>query len=143
MGAEASTLQAERVFGERGALGAEWVRVPGGGAPTLRAERGFRGKGARWGQSGCQEAALDNNGVSHASISDVIDTGKQVCRIVRTYGTAQSVWMAAEMRGRAGYDSGAERAIIVKAAAANMCPDIIPQLQAFADAVSSDRGRQV
>jgi hypothetical protein len=81
--------------------------------------------------------------VSHASISDVIDTGKQVCRIVRTYGTAQSVWMAAEMRGRAGYDSGAERAIIVKAAAANMCPDIIPQLQAFADAVSSDRGRQV
>jgi hypothetical protein len=57
---------------------------------------------------------LDDNGVYYDSISDIIDTGKLVCRSLRSGGnglTAVSGYNAAEAR------------IIVQAARTNMCPD--------------------
>lgn len=75
-------------------------------------------------------AQLDDRGVYYSSISDVIDTGKMTCRLLR--GGA-GVPAAMNFVARDGYASY-ETAIIVVAAAQNMCPDVMPVLNAYVNA---------
>jgi hypothetical protein len=84
---------------------------------------------------------LDDNGVYYSSIMDVIDSGKQVCRIVRTYGTPQSVDVAVMMLSQQGYGSSMDRAVIIGAAANSMCPDITPQILVHNQAVRDRMSR--
>jgi hypothetical protein len=75
-------------------------------------------------------AQLDDRAVYYDSISDVIDTGKMTCRLLR--GGA-GVSAAMNFVARDGYASY-ETAIIVVAAAQNMCPDVMPVLSAYVNA---------
>jgi len=78
---------------------------------------------------------LDNNGVYYTSIMDMIDTGKQVCRIVRTGYSAGPVTAANYMLMGQGFASTMDRSVIIQSAAANMCPDIWPEIRAHTAAV--------
>jgi hypothetical protein len=73
---------------------------------------------------------LDDRGVYYASISDVIDTGKMTCRLLRS---GAGVTAAMNFVARDGYASY-ETAIVVVAAAQNMCPDVMPVLNAYVNA---------
>lgn len=72
-------------------------------------------------------ADLDNNGVYYASITDVIDQGKLVCRLMRS---GAGVPVALNFVARGGYPDY-ETGIIVAAASFNMCPDTQPVVRAF------------
>lgn len=76
-------------------------------------------------------SALDDNGVYYSSISDMIDIGKSVCRTVRVGGDADAVQSAINGVDAAGFPSNVEHAVIIKAAAAYMCPDIAPAITAY------------
>jgi hypothetical protein len=58
--------------------------------------------------------ALDDAGVYYSSMSDVIDTGKLVCRSLRGGGSG--------LDAASGFNA-AEARIVVRAARSNMCPD--------------------
>lgn len=75
-------------------------------------------------------AQLDDRGVYYSSISDVIDTGKMTCRLLRS---GAGVPTAMNFVARSGYASY-ETAIVVVAAAQNMCPDVLPVLDAYVNA---------
>jgi hypothetical protein len=75
-------------------------------------------------------AQLDDRGVYYSSISDVIDTGKMACRLLRS---GAGVPAAMNFVARDGYASY-ETAIIVVAATQNMCPDAMPVLNAYVNA---------
>ncbi|MGV0814914.1 DUF732 domain-containing protein [Mycolicibacterium boenickei] len=75
-------------------------------------------------------AQIDSEGVYYSSIIDVIDQGKMACRLLR--GGA-GVPAALNYVARGGY-ADYETAIIVVAAAQNMCPDVMPILAAYANA---------
>jgi hypothetical protein len=62
---------------------------------------------------------LDNSGVSHKSMIDMIDIGKQLCHELRAGVTPPAVLGKLQ---RAGF-APAESAIILMSAVNNMCPD--------------------
>ena len=73
---------------------------------------------------------LDTNGVYYDSISDVIDLGKMTCRNLRGGAGVPTTLRYVASNGYPPYEIG----VIVEAAAYNMCPDVIPVLEAvFAD----------
>lgn len=83
-------------------------------------------------------SVLDSSGIYYSSISDVIDMGKQLCSVGRRApltGTAMRQGFAAVLSG-GGYTSGTEAAIIIQAAAENMCPDILPRMRAVSSSGS-------
>jgi Protein of unknown function (DUF732) len=83
---------------------------------------------------------LDNHGVYYSNISDMIDLGKVVCRIVRQGGTRESVDVANAALTRVGYTAQMDRAVIIITAAANhLCPDIGPILQAHNNIVYAEQ----
>jgi hypothetical protein len=71
---------------------------------------------------------LDNEGVYYSSISDVIDQGKMVCRMLRGATGVPATLNYLAGGGYAPYETG----IIVTAAALKMCPDVVPIVNAFA-----------
>jgi hypothetical protein len=79
---------------------------------------------------------LDNNGVYYSSILDMIDTGKAVCRVVRTSASYDPVDPAIDMLRGVGFSSDTERGLILFSAAENMCPDIFPDIRAHIDRVN-------
>jgi hypothetical protein len=85
---------------------------------------------------------LDNNGVYYSSILDMIDTGKAVCRVVRTSASNDPIEPAIDMLRRVGFSSDTERGLILMSAAENMCPDIFPDIRAHIDRVNQYRAAQ-
>ena len=79
-------------------------------------------------------SVLDNEGVYYSSISDVIDQGKMACRLLRGGAGVPAALNSVTGGGYAPYES----AIIVTAAARNMCPDVMPVIEAFIN--GQDRG---
>lgn len=77
--------------------------------------------------------ALDNRGVYYSSVSEVIDQGKMACRLMRSGPGIQG---AVNYVARGGF-APSEVGIVVYAAAANMCPDVMPAINAF---VNGSRG---
>ncbi|WP_195166481.1 DUF732 domain-containing protein [Mycobacteroides abscessus] len=77
--------------------------------------------------------ALDNRGVYYSSVSDVIDVGKMACRMMRG---ALGVRGAVNYVARSGFVK-LEVGIVVYAAAANMCPDVMLAINAY---VNGNRG---
>ncbi|MDV3130187.1 DUF732 domain-containing protein [Mycobacterium sp. 21AC1] len=72
-------------------------------------------------------AMLDNEGVYYASITDVIDSGKMACRLMRGGAGVPAALNYVAGGGYADY----ETAIIVTAAATAMCPDVMPVVNDF------------
>ena len=70
---------------------------------------------------------LDNKGVYYESISDMIDIGKAICHAIRNGGSLLAI---NDVLDSNGYNSDYERGTIVTSAAAAMCPDIWPTLNA-------------
>lgn len=70
---------------------------------------------------------LDNEGVYYSSISDVIDTGKMACRMLRGGADVPAALNYVAGGGYAPYES----AVIVTAAALKMCPDVMPVINEF------------
>jgi len=70
---------------------------------------------------------LDNEGVYYSSISDVIDQGKMACRILRSGAGVPTALGYVADGGYAPY----ETAVVVAAAALNMCPDVASVVRAF------------
>ena len=79
-------------------------------------------------------SVLDNEGVYYSSITDVIDQGKMTCRLLRGGAGVPAALNSVTGSGYAPYES----AIIVTAAARNMCPDVMPVIEAFIN--GQDRG---
>ena len=79
-------------------------------------------------------SVLDNEGVYYSSITDVIDQGKMACRLLRGGAGVPAALNSVTGGGYAPYES----AIIVAAAARNMCPDVMPAIEAFIN--GQDRG---
>jgi hypothetical protein len=76
---------------------------------------------------------LDNNGVYYSDVTDVIDLGKQLCKVGRSAPTSEALLAGmGTMLRRSGFTSPAEIEIVVSSAANNMCPDIWPQVRAAA-----------
>jgi hypothetical protein len=73
---------------------------------------------------------LDDRGVYYSSISDVIDTGKMTCRLLRSGAGVPAAMNFVARNGYASY----ETAIVVVAAAQYMCPDVLPVLDAYVNA---------
>ena len=74
---------------------------------------------------------LDNNGVYYSSITDTIDVGKIMCKIMRVEQTPVSVGAAANYGVSQGFARW-ESATMVVSAATNMCQDALPLIDAFA-----------
>ncbi|OKH63126.1 hypothetical protein EB74_13755 [Mycobacterium sp. SWH-M5] len=70
---------------------------------------------------------LDNEGVYHSSITDVIDQGKMACRMLRSGAGMPATLDYVASGGYALY----ETAVVVALAAVNMCPDVLPSVRAF------------
>ncbi|WP_233213590.1 DUF732 domain-containing protein [Mycobacterium hubeiense] len=70
---------------------------------------------------------LDNEGVYYSSITDVIDTGKMACRMLRGGADVPAALNYVAGGGYAPYES----AVIVTAAALKMCPDVMPVIDEF------------
>ena len=71
---------------------------------------------------------LDDEGVYYESISDVIDLGKFTCRMLRSGAPVPAALNNAASAGYAPYETG----IIVYSAGANMCPDVLPDIESWA-----------
>lgn len=72
---------------------------------------------------------LDDEGVYHDSITDVIDVGKMTCRKLRGGAGVPATLKYVASNGYAPYEIG----VIVESAAHNMCPDVLPVLDSFFD----------
>lgn len=72
-------------------------------------------------------SALDNQGVTYTDILGMIEVGKAICHTMRNGGVLGSVNSALASRG---WNSPAERGIIIVSAANTMCPDVWPTLNA-------------
>ncbi len=71
---------------------------------------------------------LDDEGVYYESISDVIDLGKFTCRMLRSGAPVPAALSNVQSAGYAPYETG----IIVYSAGANMCPDVLPDIESWA-----------
>lgn len=79
---------------------------------------------------------LNDNGVAYSTVTGVIGLGRLVCHELRG-GTSLGA-IGGYLVGPMGYTLE-EAANIVVAAAAEMCPDVIPALQAQIDDNSTDQ----
>ncbi|ABK74180.1 DUF732 domain-containing protein [Mycolicibacterium smegmatis] len=70
---------------------------------------------------------FDNEGVYYSSITDVIDQGKMVCRMLRNGAGMPAPLDYAAGGGYAPY----ETAVVVASPAMHMCPDVLPTVRAF------------
>jgi hypothetical protein len=68
-------------------------------------------------------SALDKNGIYYASISNMIDVGKEACHAMRSHVAGPVI---AGGVSRAGGYTLQETNIIMTAAANDMCPDVWP-----------------
>lgn len=71
---------------------------------------------------------LDDEGVYYESMSDVIDLGKFTCRMLRSGASVPAALNNVASAGFAPYETG----IIVYSAGANMCSDVMPDIEAWA-----------
>jgi hypothetical protein len=66
--------------------------------------------------------------VYYESMTDVIDLGKFTCRMLRSGAPVPAALNNVADSGYAPYETG----IIVYAAASNMCPDVLPVIESWA-----------
>ena len=85
---------------------------------------------------------LDNKGIYYSDILDVIDMGKQLCSVGRSapLGQAMANGFGRIITGR-GYALMTEGAIILTGAMNNMCPDILPRVEAAKANINAGNGK--
>lgn len=79
---------------------------------------------------------LDSNGVAYHDAPGMISDGKLICGELRGHQDVGQIVAQAEHEG--GF-SGTEAAMVIMAAADEMCPDTIPYLQAQANAAQGPK----